>query len=160
MQNSLLRLPRNRPRPVTSSVVAQKISNVRVVLMLENSESAWKNVKLLLEQLQFYIFVEIVFGVRCTLMSLGFSRQSYQHSTSQEFLQFRGILCLKHDAPTDENATWATSIPPSKMVDNCYLASDASFPRRFPQIIPSYRHFGIYFIYSFYLFRHLKITMW
>ena len=29
-----------------------------------------KNDKLLLEQLQFYIFVEIVFGVRCTLKSL------------------------------------------------------------------------------------------
>ena len=42
--------------------------------------------------------------------------------------------------------------PNSKMADNCYLALDASFPRCSPQIIPSDHHFGIYFIYSFYLF--------
>ena len=50
--------------------------------------------------------------------------------------------------------------PNSKMADNCYLALDASLPRCSPQIIPSDRHFRIYFIYSFYLFRHLQITMW
>ena len=46
------------------------------------------------------------------------------------------------------------------MADSCYLALDASFLRCAPQIIPSDRHFGIYFIYLFYLFCHLKITMW
>ena len=43
--------------------------------------------------------------------------------------------------------------PNSKMADNCYLALDASFPRCSAQFISSYRHFRIYFIYSFYLFR-------
>ena len=39
----------------------------QVVLLLEKIQMLRKKVKLLLEELQVYIFAEIIFGVRCTL---------------------------------------------------------------------------------------------
>ena len=73
MQNSLWRQIQNRPMPLTSSVMKQRVSNFRLYCCSKKFQMLWKNVKLLLEQLQVYIFAEIAFGVRCTLTSLNMS---------------------------------------------------------------------------------------
>ena len=53
--------------PLTSSVMGQSISNFRLYCCSKKIQMLRKKVELLLEQLQVFIFVEIVFGVRCTL---------------------------------------------------------------------------------------------
>ena len=53
--------------PFTSSVMRQRVSNFRLYCCSKKFQMLRKNVKSLLEQLQVCIFVEIVFGVRCTL---------------------------------------------------------------------------------------------
>ena len=67
MQISLWRQIRNRPMPLTSSVVNQLITNFKLYCCSKKFQMLQRNVKSLLEQLKVCIFVEIVFGVRCTL---------------------------------------------------------------------------------------------
>ena len=68
MQNSLWRQIGNRPMPLTSSVMRQSVSNFMLYCCSKKFQMLRKNVKSLLEQLQVYIFAEILFGVRCTLI--------------------------------------------------------------------------------------------
>ena len=69
MQNSFWRQTRNRPMPLTSSVMRQSISNLRLYCCSKlKIQILRKKYKLLLEQLQLCIFGKIVFGVRCTLI--------------------------------------------------------------------------------------------
>ena len=70
MQNSFWRQIKNRPMPLTSSVMKQSISNFRLYCCSKKNQMLRKKVKLLLEQLQVCIFQKIVFGVRCTLNGL------------------------------------------------------------------------------------------
>ena len=55
--------------PLTSSVMGQSISNFRLYCCSKKIQMLRKKVMLLLEHLQVFIFVEIAFGVRCTLIS-------------------------------------------------------------------------------------------
>ena len=55
--------------PLTSSVMRQSISNFRLYCCSKKIQMLREKVKLLLEQLQVCIFAEIVFGVRCILVS-------------------------------------------------------------------------------------------
>ena len=57
--------------PLTSSVVNQFITNFKFYCSSKKFQMLQKNVKSLLEQLKVCIFAELVFGVRCTLMSQG-----------------------------------------------------------------------------------------
>ena len=67
MQISLWRQFQNRPKPFTSSVMRQRVSNFRLYCSSKKFQMLRKNVKSLLEQFQVCIFAEIVFGARCTL---------------------------------------------------------------------------------------------
>ena len=56
--------------PLISSVMRQSVSNFRLYCCLKKLQMLQKKVKSLLEQLQVCIFMEILFGVRCTLSFL------------------------------------------------------------------------------------------
>ena len=56
--------------PLSSLVVRQSVSNFRLYCCSKKCHMLRKNVTSLLEQLQVCIFVEIVFGVRCTLTNI------------------------------------------------------------------------------------------
>ena len=70
MQNSLWRQIQNRPKPFTSSVMIQRVSNFRLYCSSKKFPMLRKNVKSLLQQFQVCIFAEIVFRVRCTLIRI------------------------------------------------------------------------------------------
>ena len=59
---------------LTSSVVNQLVTNFKLYCCSKKFQMLQKNVKSLLEQLKVCIFAEIVFGVRCTLISRGSSQ--------------------------------------------------------------------------------------
>ena len=84
MQNSLWRQIGNRPMPLTSSVMRQSVSNFRLCCCSKKFQMLRKNVKLLLEQLQVYIFAEIVFGVRCSIIPCW---AKARYSTTREDLE-------------------------------------------------------------------------
>ena len=70
MQNSLWRQIQNRPKPFTSSVMIQRVSNFRLYCSSKKFPMLRKNVKSLLQQFQVCIFAEIAFRVRCTLIRI------------------------------------------------------------------------------------------
>ena len=88
MQNSLWRQIQNRPKPFTSSVMRQRVSNFRLYCSSKKFQMLRKNVKSLLEQFQVCIFAEIVFGVRCTLRKI-YNREN-EFSKSSPFTR---MLC-------------------------------------------------------------------
>ena len=84
--------------PLTSSVMRQSISNFRLYCCSKKIQMLRKNVKLLLEQLQVFIFAEIVFGVSPII---------WQRNGVGEFLYFGSVT--SYDCLSEENACFINS---------------------------------------------------
>ena len=101
MQNSLWRQIQNRPMPLTSSVMRQRVSNFWLYCCSKKFQMLQKNVQSLLEQLQVCIFAKIVFGVRCTLIVLGTDmfNSNIRTKSSRQILQIsymeRSNFCME-----------------------------------------------------------------
>ena len=106
--------------PLTSSVMRQCVSNFRLYCCSKKFQMLRKNVKSLLGQLQVCIFVEIVFGVRCTLNTFDPLKQRAKESqiirmflllvSKVKFKTFKMIKILSTIKPPAKNITSRKSL--------------------------------------------------